>query len=182
MSENRPILALSRDALEKANIEPSGTGALDLELCEHSFRLAEPLAFQPAIGRAESRERETKVERYGDRRFPLLLTEAERRRLERAVRESGAPSRSFFVFEAIEAGLSELSLEGVQERRSVRVEVKLAVELKERVWELAKRLGVGQQSLMRHFLHRYILLAPWRTIRSARPAERDKVAEAEAIV
>ncbi len=96
-------------------------------------------------------------------RLRILLTEEEIERLDSAVMESGALSRTLLVFEAIRAGLVKgetATMKKPSKRKAVPVWV--TFDLKNRIKEAARANSVTQQSLVRHLLFQYIAHAPWK--------------------
>lgn len=111
-------------------------------------------------------------------RVRLLLTEDEASRVDSAVFNSGALSRALLVLEAVQFGLRLwANARGAQRRRSRRIEVRIPAELKSTVKDAAKRLGLTQQSLLRHFLFQYLTLSPWEQKSSNEGAQTGRPAE-----
>ncbi len=100
----------------------------------------------------------------------IHLTQAELRQLERAVNHSGAPSRAFLIFEAIQAGLRNTNLREAQGRRVKKVNLRVPPEIKERIKQVAEYQAVTQQGLLRYFLFEYLASEPWRKTRTVTPA------------
>lgn len=92
----------------------------------------------------------------------LLLTQSELETLDRAVRESGAVTRTFLIFEAVQAGLQNPTPKITKKKRNRRVDTWASGDLKRRIAQLATDAGVTQQTLLRHFLHTYLTAAPWK--------------------
>lgn len=95
-------------------------------------------------------------------RVRLLLTEDEVDRVDNAVFSSGSLSRALLVLEAVQVGLRMLNFRAAPGRRCRRIDVRIPAELRKRINEVAKRLDLSQQSLLRHFLFQYLALAPWQ--------------------
>jgi predicted transcriptional regulator len=93
----------------------------------------------------------------------LLLTERQSRLLEEALTESLAPSRSFFVAEALNAGLANPQPGKPVALRLKRINVYLPKAMRKRISELASMRKVTQQSVLRHYLLEYIRAGRWRT-------------------
>jgi hypothetical protein len=103
----------------------------------------------------EERNRRTKIR--------LLLTPSELETLDWAVRESYAPTRSLIIFESFQAGLRNPNLKTRQEKRNRRIDAWTTKEMKHEIRQLACKLQVTQQHLVRHLLLSYIAAAPWRS-------------------
>jgi hypothetical protein len=99
----------------------------------------------------------------GDRaRQRVLLTEAEARKLDYAVGESGALSRSLFISEAIRAGLEGFDAANVEGKRNRRIDAWTPSESIDAVRQLADRFDLTQQSILRHLILGYAQEARWR--------------------
>lgn len=92
----------------------------------------------------------------------VMLSDAELRRLEEAVAESGALiKKGFLMFEAIQTGLSKPALSKVHENRNRKVNFWLPRRLSEKLRVLSEANHVPEQRLIRHFLSRYLADPPW---------------------
>lgn len=85
----------------------------------------------------------------------LLLNEEEHSRLAEAI-DAFHVSRSFIILEAIQTGLLAEGEVEVSGRRRKVVYFRLPSEIKEKVRRLAEERDVSQQSLIRHFLDKYL--------------------------
>jgi metal-responsive CopG/Arc/MetJ family transcriptional regulator len=101
--------------------------------------------------------------RKGDRaRQRVLLTEAEARKVDYAVDESGALSRSLFISEAIRAGLEGFDAAKVEGKRNRRIDAWTPQERRDAVKRLADAFDLTQQSILRYLILRYAEEARWR--------------------
>jgi predicted transcriptional regulator len=94
-------------------------------------------------------------------RMALLLTEQQSALLEEALAGSLAPSRSLFVTEAINAGLTNTQPQNLHTTRKRRIYVWLPSPVRKRIRELASTRKVTQQAVVRYFLLEYIRAARW---------------------
>jgi metal-responsive CopG/Arc/MetJ family transcriptional regulator len=95
-------------------------------------------------------------------RMGLLLTEQQSALLDQALAGSLAPSRSFFIAEAINAGLANPQPQNLPASRKRRIDVWLPSAVRKRIGELASAWKVSQQEVVRYFLLEYIRAAPWK--------------------
>ncbi len=119
-----------------------------------------------ACSSASERDRIGKKERRA--RLRILLNDAELRQVERAVAESGAPSRSFLVFEAIRFGLLNANASAVSGRRRERIDLRVPYKMKEQAKQFVSTHNLTEQNVLRHFLFRYIAAEPWRMSSTSR--------------
>jgi hypothetical protein len=112
-------------------------------------------------------------------RVRLLLTEEEAMKLAEAVRVSGAPSRSLLILESLQAGLDTGNLTGLQRRRNRPIPFWLPKEIMKETRNMAGRLKVSQQNLMRHFLFTYLASAPWEHTQPAIQRPPQEITEEE---
>jgi hypothetical protein len=94
-------------------------------------------------------------------RMPLLLTERQSALLDEALAVSLAPSKSLFVAEAINAGITNPQPRNLPATRKRRIDVWLPSAVRKRIRELASAWKVTQQEVVRYFLLEYIRAARW---------------------
>jgi metal-responsive CopG/Arc/MetJ family transcriptional regulator len=92
----------------------------------------------------------------------ILLSETEARKVDFAVGESGALSRSLFISEAIRAGLESFDAANVEGKRNRRVDAWTPSESIDAVKRLADAFDLTQQSILRYMILRYVDEAQWR--------------------
>jgi metal-responsive CopG/Arc/MetJ family transcriptional regulator len=95
-------------------------------------------------------------------RMALLLTEQQHALLEEALARSLAPSRSLFVTEAINDGLTNTQPQHVRPTRRRRIHVWLPSAVRKQIRELASARKVTQQDIVRYYLLEYIRAARWK--------------------
>lgn len=100
-------------------------------------------------------------------------------KLAEAVRVSGAPSRSLLILESLQAGLDTGNLIGLQRRRNRPIPFWLPKEIMKETRNMAGRLKVSQQNLMRHFLFTYLASAPWAHTQPAIQRSPQEITEEE---
>jgi hypothetical protein len=119
-----------------------------------------------------TREEEERV------KIRLLLTQSELETLDRAVRESGALTRTFLIFEAIQAGLQNPTPKIIEKKRNRRVDAWTSADMKHRIQQFADNAGMTQQTLLRHFLLTYLAAKPWKP-HPTQPEAESKAEEGE---
>jgi hypothetical protein len=124
--------------------------------------------------REEKDKKENSEKGKGNRaRQRVLLTEAEARKVDFAVGESGALSRSLFISEAIRAGLESFDAANVEGKRNRRIDAWTPQECRDSVKRLADAFDLTQQSILRYLILRYAQEAPWRNSGAATQLPED---------
>ena len=122
-------------------------------------------------------EREKKNKKENRARQRILLTEVEVRKVDFAVGDSGALSRSLFISEAIHTGLQDFDAANVEGKRNRRIDAWTPRESKDTVKQLADTYDLTQQSILRYLILRYADEAHWKhscAATATQPPEDDR--------
>jgi metal-responsive CopG/Arc/MetJ family transcriptional regulator len=126
------------------------------------------------VNQQEEKKKENSEKGKGNRaRQRVLLTEAEARKVDYAVGESGALSRSLFISEAIRAGLEDFDAANVERKRNRRIDAWTPTESIDTVKQLAETYDLTQQSILRYLILRYAEEAHWKHSGPATQPQQD---------
>ncbi|MGA3406121.1 MAG: hypothetical protein ABSD49_10370 [Candidatus Bathyarchaeia archaeon] len=126
-------------------------------------------------GQNDAKESKTHVEgqvrdRKNRSRTRILLTRTELAQLHSAVIETRA-NKSFLVVEAIQRGLRESDYGNIPTKRACKIDAWIPRDFKQRIKQLAEAYSVTQQSILRHFLFRYLKATPWKQTSETIPTQ-----------
>jgi len=89
----------------------------------------------------------------------ILFTAKERRLLDSVLEKIGCRNRSLFITEAINAGLQNFDLNGIQGRRDRKTDALIPKESLEKIRQLAVTYNLTKQAILRHLTIRYAVAA-----------------------
>jgi hypothetical protein len=108
-------------------------------------------------------ESEKRTTGGGSKTLVVFLSQEEYGELRRALGEANLPNISLLVFQAIQAGLENDEMDGVQRKRTRTVNIHVSREFREKIRSRAHMFQVTQQALLRGLLFQYIRNKPWQS-------------------
>ena len=109
----------------------------------------------------ESAERRSDEATTSNAKLRIRLSADEHAELRRAVSDSGFPNMALLVFQAIEAGLEDNDIAGLQRKHTKSVTLHISIEFKQKIRARAHICRVTQQTLLHYLLFQYIRNRAW---------------------